>query len=287
MAILTVYDNDGNPIPIPAIQGPPGTSGTDGQDGAPGADGITPTIGDNGNWYLGSTDTGKPSRGEQGIQGLPGQDGRDGSDAEVTAENIAAALGYTPADEDDLSGKLDKSGGTMTGDITMSPGNALNFTSNMAINLSTASILSAYGTPNTSEAIEKIGSQLFNLTIRGRQTRPDYTDVQNNTSSMALLSDVRNPKTTLPSVAEVNTQYYLGTQSAVSITMPTDAELGQEIKVFFKSGATAATLTCDLDNFDYTPKANTAVLITFRLVHKADEQVTGDEDEWTVEVKEG
>ena len=31
-----------------------------------GADGITPTIGANGNWYLGETDTGKPSRGEQG-----------------------------------------------------------------------------------------------------------------------------------------------------------------------------------------------------------------------------
>lgn len=34
--------------------------------GAPGADGVTPHIGDNGHWYLGSTDTGKPSRGEQG-----------------------------------------------------------------------------------------------------------------------------------------------------------------------------------------------------------------------------
>ena len=29
-----------------------------------GADGITPTIGDNGNWYLGNTDTNKPSRGK-------------------------------------------------------------------------------------------------------------------------------------------------------------------------------------------------------------------------------
>ena len=29
----------------------------------PGADGITPHIGENGNWYLGDTDTGKPSRG--------------------------------------------------------------------------------------------------------------------------------------------------------------------------------------------------------------------------------
>jgi hypothetical protein len=31
-----------------------------------GTDGITPTIGTNGNWYLGETDTGMPSRGEQG-----------------------------------------------------------------------------------------------------------------------------------------------------------------------------------------------------------------------------
>lgn len=31
-----------------------------------GADGITPSIGDNGNWYIGTTDTGKPSRGEKG-----------------------------------------------------------------------------------------------------------------------------------------------------------------------------------------------------------------------------
>ena len=34
-----------------------------------GADGLTPTIGDNGNWYLGETDTGKPSRGDKGADG--------------------------------------------------------------------------------------------------------------------------------------------------------------------------------------------------------------------------
>ena len=45
-----------------------------------GADGITPTIGDNGNWYLGATDTGKPSRGETGPQGTPGKDGANGKD---------------------------------------------------------------------------------------------------------------------------------------------------------------------------------------------------------------
>ena len=40
-----------------------------------GKDGVTPTIGDNGNWYLGDTDTGKPSRGEAGPQGPAGAGG--------------------------------------------------------------------------------------------------------------------------------------------------------------------------------------------------------------------
>ena len=45
-----------------------------------GADGVTPHIGDNGNWYIGSTDTGKPSRGAAGAPGAPGTPGKDGSD---------------------------------------------------------------------------------------------------------------------------------------------------------------------------------------------------------------
>lgn len=43
-----------------------------GKDGADGKDGATPTIGDNGNWYLDTTDTGKPSRGEKGETGDSG-----------------------------------------------------------------------------------------------------------------------------------------------------------------------------------------------------------------------
>ena len=46
--------------------------------GADGLDGITPTIGENGNWYIGDTDTGKPSRGEEGKQGTAGQQGEKG-----------------------------------------------------------------------------------------------------------------------------------------------------------------------------------------------------------------
>lgn len=53
--------------------------GDKGADGADGADGVTPHIGDNGNWYIGLTDTGKPSRGETGLQGPAGPVGPQGS----------------------------------------------------------------------------------------------------------------------------------------------------------------------------------------------------------------
>ena len=54
-------------------ENPPGT-------GKDGADGITPTIGSNGNWYLGSVDTGKPSRGAKGDKGDAGSIGPKGAD---------------------------------------------------------------------------------------------------------------------------------------------------------------------------------------------------------------
>ena len=46
--------------------GETGDTGPQGPRGDKGADGITPNIGTNGNWYIGDTDTGLPSRGEQG-----------------------------------------------------------------------------------------------------------------------------------------------------------------------------------------------------------------------------
>lgn len=54
---------------LASLKGKDGQNGSDGLNGTNGQDGITPTIGDNGNWYLGNTDTGKPSRGEKGDTG--------------------------------------------------------------------------------------------------------------------------------------------------------------------------------------------------------------------------
>ena len=56
-----------------------GADGKPGAAGASGADGITPHIGDNGNWYIGSEDTGKPSRGATGLQGPKGDKGDTGA----------------------------------------------------------------------------------------------------------------------------------------------------------------------------------------------------------------
>lgn len=50
-----------------------------GAKGDPGEDGITPTIRENGNWYLGEEDTGKPSRGEKGNPGDKGNPGPTGA----------------------------------------------------------------------------------------------------------------------------------------------------------------------------------------------------------------
>lgn len=79
--------------------------GLKGADGTDGKDGITPTIGTNGNWYLGTTDTGKPSRGEKGDTGAAGADGYTpvkGTDywtaadkAEIVNDTLAALPTWT------------------------------------------------------------------------------------------------------------------------------------------------------------------------------------------------
>ena len=56
-----------------------------GQKGDPGDNGITPTIGENGNWYLGDEDTGKPSRGEKGDPGQKGNPGAKGDPGQTGA----------------------------------------------------------------------------------------------------------------------------------------------------------------------------------------------------------
>lgn len=54
---------------LASLKGEPGTPGAPGKDGE---NGKTPYVGDNGNWYIGADDTGKPSRGAKGDKGDTG-----------------------------------------------------------------------------------------------------------------------------------------------------------------------------------------------------------------------
>ena len=152
-----------------------------GGDGA--GTGVVPTIGDNGNWYIGTTDTGKPSRGEKGDPGTKGDKGDPGSDASVTAANIKTALGYTPADSKDIptvpaeditantaarhthsnKGVLDKITGVVTTDKIGKPDHATDLVQYDAFQITAQRIISQIPTvpaalPNPNALTIKIGS---------------------------------------------------------------------------------------------------------------------------------
>lgn len=65
---------------------------------ASGGGGITPHIGDNGNWYLGATDTGKPSRGATGAKGDTGAPGKDGAGMDITGAIVGQIAKITAVD---------------------------------------------------------------------------------------------------------------------------------------------------------------------------------------------
>ena len=136
-------------------------------------------------------------KGEPGRDGAAGPQGPPGSDAEVTAENITAALGYTPADTDDIPD------------------------------------LSPYRTAAAQDVID----------LTKQDTITDLATIRSGASAGATALQPPPIKTTMDAVAAAGAKYFLGEQTAVSITMPTDAALGQEISVVFYSGSTAATLT--------------------------------------------
>lgn len=101
------------PAGVPGKDGADGKPGASGSDGAKGADGITPHIGDNGNWYIGPTDTGKPSR---GATGTPGKDGAGmditgatvGQIAKIAAVDASGVpIAWSPADMPSGGGSAD------------------------------------------------------------------------------------------------------------------------------------------------------------------------------------
>nr|DAP74906.1 MAG TPA: collagen triple helix repeat protein [Bacteriophage sp.] len=92
----TIYDGSAEQT----VEIPDGGTGKDGKDG------ITPTIGTNGNWYLGDEDTGKPSRGADGAPGKDGANGAPGKDGTDGAPGKDGTDGHTPVITASKSGKV-------------------------------------------------------------------------------------------------------------------------------------------------------------------------------------
>lgn len=84
---------------IQGTQGPQGEQGPQGTQGTPGTngqDGITPHIGENGNWFIGDTDTDVHAQGPQGEQGTQGIQGTQGPQGEQGTPGTNGQDGITP-----------------------------------------------------------------------------------------------------------------------------------------------------------------------------------------------
>lgn len=77
-------------------QGPAGPAGPEGPQGPKGDPGDTPQIGENGNWWIGGTDTGIPASGG-GSGGVESFKGRTGAVVPMAGDYTAAMVGALPA----------------------------------------------------------------------------------------------------------------------------------------------------------------------------------------------
>lgn len=76
--------------------------------GSVGADGKTPFIGENGNWWIGDTDTGVQAQGEKGDPGEPGSQGPAGPQGEKGEKGEKGSDGKTPVKGTDYWTDADK-----------------------------------------------------------------------------------------------------------------------------------------------------------------------------------
>lgn len=95
-----------------------GATGAPGADGRDGEDGKTPYVGDNGNWYIGADDTGKPSRGAKGDKGEKGEKGDTGAQGIQGEQGIQGVQGEK-GDKGEKGEKGDKGDPGATPNLTI------------------------------------------------------------------------------------------------------------------------------------------------------------------------
>ena len=95
-----------------------GATGAPGANGKDGTDGKTPYVGDNGNWFVGSDDTGKPSRGAKGDKGEKGEKGDTGAQGIQGEQGIQGVQGEK-GDKGEKGEKGDKGDPGATPNLTI------------------------------------------------------------------------------------------------------------------------------------------------------------------------
>lgn len=92
------------------LDGKDGQNGADGKDGRDGKDGNTPFIGENGNWWINTLDTGIKAEGTNGKDGMNGVDGSDGKQIEIQKTDLYVQWRYEGGEWQNLVALADITG---------------------------------------------------------------------------------------------------------------------------------------------------------------------------------
>lgn len=202
---------------------------------------------------------------------LKGEDGKDGytpqkgvdyfTDEDIASLNIPSVdQTYTPESENAQSGKAvaeainSKQDTLISGtNIKTINGNSILGNGNISIEGGSSSsiIVDQTYSPNSENA------QSGKAVAEAVASKANITYVDSSINE--LNSRFPSIKTVMDEVAVASTQYYLGEVTELNITLPEDAEIGQEITVAWYNGGIASTLAIDgnMLDFDYIPEANT------------------------------
>lgn len=163
-----------------------GATGAPGANGKDGTDGKTPYVGDNGNWFVGSDDTGKPSRGAKGDKGEKGEKGAQGIQGEQGIQGVQGEKG-DKGDKGSPGAKGDKGEPGAKGDKG-DPGATPNLT------IGTVTTLNA-GQNATASITGKSPDLTLNLGIpKGADGEGKAVDISTTLSSSSTDSEVPSAK---------------------------------------------------------------------------------------------
>lgn len=267
--ILSVYDENGNKIPIPAIrgeQGIQGIQGTDGQDGYSPSASVERVEG-------GAVITITDKSGTTTAEVYDGQGGGGSSD-ELWRPTV------------DSSGNISWQKSTSTTPPV---------TQNIKGDKGDQGEQGIPGTPGAKGDKGDKGDQgvqgppgadgqdglTTSVTVNGTT----YTQSGGNINIGTVATELPGSGHTLA----VNTQYYIGivaNDTTISLDVPGNAQVGQEIVVVF-TNAGITHVQSNLSGLNLPLTASKTTWAKFTLYKAADPDVTGDVGDWLVETKEG